>query len=425
MEPCPIEMKKKKDPKTRRKTKRRNIVIAVVILFVVLVTYIARPKIPQPPETVPNVPELEAYLETLVDSGSPQGLSMIIVKNDSIVFSKGFGWADGPRKIKATPETVYHWWSITKIPTAIAILQLQEQGKLNLDDAVSRYLPFFEVEYPSDKRTTITIRHLLNHSSGIPDAGGMKLAKWIHHDGEPALDQTAFTAEVFPDYSTLIFEPGEDTAYTNIGYMLLGAIIEKVSAQDYRGYIRQNILEPLEMTQTDFEYTPEMGAVEAAGSHPSISFMSPLLHIMMGSYIRESANGSIWMERVYTDQEPPSALIGSVTDAARLVRAYLNNGALNGQRILSENSIELMTNSSHVAEANDEGLFFFRRGIGWHIFKENDGYKLEHTGGGPGFFTIMQIYPDKDLGLVLFCNDVTLEQYGWKILQLGASLNWE
>jgi CubicO group peptidase (beta-lactamase class C family) len=197
---------------------RRKIILVVVILVAIIVAYVARPKIPQPPDSVQNVTELDAYLEKLVNSGSPQGLSMVIVKNDSIVYSKGFGWADRPRKIKATPQTVYHWWSITKIPTAVAILQLQEQGKLHLDDAVSKYLPFFEVKYPSDKRTPITIRHLLNHSSGIPDAGRFKLAKWIHRDDEPALDQTDLIKKVIPDYSTLKFEPGEDTDYTNIGY---------------------------------------------------------------------------------------------------------------------------------------------------------------------------------------------------------------
>ncbi|NNK88191.1 MAG: beta-lactamase family protein [Flavobacteriaceae bacterium] len=411
--------------KALKLTKRRIVILVIFVLAAILVAYIAKSKIPQPPESVQNVTELDDYLEALVNSGSPPGLSMVIVKNDSIVYNKGFGWADGPRKIKATPETVYHWWSITKIPTAMAILQLQEQGKLQLDDAVSKYLPFFEVKYPADKSSTITIRHLLNHSSGIPDASGLKLVKWIHHDTEPALDQTALIKQKFSDYLTLQFEPGEDTAYTNIGYMLLGAIIEKISEQSYRDYIRQNILEPLEMKQTDFIYTSDMEAVEAAGSHPSISLMSPLLRIMMGSYIRETSNNSLWLERVYTDQEPPSALIGSTLDASRLVRAYLNKGTLDGNRILSEESIERMTNDDHVAQAKDEGTYFFRRGIGWHIFKEKNGYKLEHTGGGPGFFTIMQIYPSDNLGLVMFCNDVTLEKYGWKILQLGANLNWE
>ncbi|MBT8260674.1 MAG: beta-lactamase family protein [Flavobacteriaceae bacterium] len=404
-------------------TKRKKIVLSILILAILFAYYLS-PNIPSPPDSVKNVKELDTYLEELVNSGSPQGLSMLIINNDSIVYNKGFGWADTPRNLKATPETVYHWWSITKIPTAIAILQLEEQGKLQLEDAVSKYLPFFKVNYPSDKNTIITIKHLLNHSSGLPDASGLKLAKWIHHDKDSALDQSALIKNVFPDYATLQFEPGEDTAYTNIGYMLLGAIIEKASSQSYRDYIKKNILEPLKMYQTDFVYTDEMEAFEAAGSHPTFTYMSPMFRILIGSFIRETSNNSLWLERVYTDQEPPSALIGSTLDASRLVRAYLNKGILDGNRILSEHSIELMTNENHVAQANDDGSYFFRRGIGWHIFKEKSGYKLEHTGGGPGFYTMMQIYPSDDLGLILFCNDMSLQKYGWKIMQLAASLNW-
>lgn len=405
-------------------TKWRKIVLGFLILVILLLYYLS-PNIPSPPESIDNVTEFNMYLEELVNSGSPQGLSILIVKNDSIVYSKGFGWADEPNNIKATPETVYHWWSITKIPTAIAVLQLAEQSKLELDDAVSKYLPFFEVTYPSDKKNIITIGHLLNHSSGIPDASGLELAEWIHHDTDPSLNQTDLIEKVFPEYSTLKFEPGEDTAYTNIGYMLLGAIIEKASSQNYRDYIKQHILDPLQMTQTDFVYTRGMEAVEAAGSHPTFTIMAPLLLIKMSSFIRETSNNSLWLKRVYTDQEPPSALIGSTLDASRLIRAYLNKGILDGNRILSEESIERMTNNNHIAQANDDGSYFFRRGIGWHIFKEKSEYKLEHTGGGPGFFTSIQIYPSDNLGLVLFCNDVTLEKYGWKILQLGASLKWE
>lgn len=410
--------------KTMHLNKQKKFVIIVFVLLAIALGYSLRPKIPQPPDSVNNLAELDAYLEKLVNSGTPQGLSMAIVKNDSIVYSKGFGWADAPRNIQATPESVYHWWSITKIPTAMAILQLQEQGKLQLDDPVLKYLPFFKIDYPSPNSRVITIRHLLNHSSGIPDAGPFQLMKWIHHDGDPHLNQTAFTEQVFPDYASLEFEPGENTAYTNIGYMLLGAIIEEVSGQSYRDYIRRFILEPLEMKQTDFVYTREMKAYEAAGSHPSFNIMSPLLHVMIGSYLRETSNKHIWMNRVYTDQEPSSAILGSTADAARLIRAYLNEGMLDGRRILSEESVRLMTYDSHVAEANDEGSYFFRQGIGWQVFKEKSGYKLQHTGGGPGFYTIMQIYPSDNLGLVLFCNDVTLEKYGWRILQLGAELNW-
>ena len=130
------------------------------------------------------------------------------------------------------------------------------------------------------------------------------------------------------------------------------------------------------------------------------------------------------MERVYTDYTPSSALIGPATDAVRLVMAYLNNGTLDSHRILSEVSVMQMTKDSHIAKANDKASYFRRQGIGWQVYKGKGGYKLEHTGGGPGFFTIMQVYPGEKLGLILFCNDVTLAKQGWKILRLGADLEW-
>lgn len=379
------------------------------------------PKAPQSPGSVNSIADLELYLEKLVDFGTPPGMSLVVVKNDSIIYKKGFGWADRPLEIRATPETVYHWWSITKIVTAIAILQLQEQGKLQLDDPVLKYLPFFEVKYPSETSKTLTIRNLLNHSSGIPDAG-FKIMSWIHHEGEPHLNQTSMVKNVFPDFSDLAFEPGANTAYTNIGYMILGAIIEKIANQTYEDYIRQNILEPLGMKYTDFVYTKEMKPFEAAGSHPLFDSWTPLVPFIAGSYIRETSGNHIWLERVYTDQTPPSGLIGSATDAARFVRAYLNNGILDGHRILSVKSVSKMTNESHIQSAKEAYTYFVRQGIGWQVYKDRGGLMLQHSGGGIGFNTIIQIYPDENLGFILFSNDTKCE--GWKIIQLASSLNW-
>jgi len=93
----------------------------------------------------------EELLSVITKAGDPPGLSLVVVKNERIVFSKGFGLADGPRNIPATQDTVYHWWSMTKVPTAIAILQLQEREMLDIDDPVSQYLPLLRRE-TSDRR---------------------------------------------------------------------------------------------------------------------------------------------------------------------------------------------------------------------------------------------------------------------------------
>src|SRR5687767_8221346 len=128
--------------------KKMLISLLIVLAFVSVGLYTFAPHAPATPKQDMNTAELEAYLNRLVASGNPPGLSLVVVEDGAVVYENAFGLADGPRNIKATPETVYHWWSMTKIPTAVAILQLQEQRKLNLDDAVTKHLPWFEVQSP-------------------------------------------------------------------------------------------------------------------------------------------------------------------------------------------------------------------------------------------------------------------------------------
>ena len=140
-------------------------------------------KSPKPPEHVNSIAELEAYVNKLVDMSRPPGLSLVVVKDGNVVYNKSFGLADGPHGVPATTETIYHWGSMTKPTTATAIMQLNERGALNIEDPVTEYLPDFNVLYPSDSSERITIRHLLNHSSGIGDPGDM--LEFVHEEGEP------------------------------------------------------------------------------------------------------------------------------------------------------------------------------------------------------------------------------------------------
>jgi len=404
----------------QKKRKKWRIVLVVLVLIIASLV-IVWPKPPQIPEVVNDTEDLEVYLGELVDFGTPPGMSLVVVNDEGIIYEKGFGWADKPKGLSATPETVYHWWSITKIVTAFAIMQLQEQGKLHLDEAVEKYLPYFSVFYKSDTVKNITIRNLLNHSSGIPDAG-FKIMRWTHHEGEPHLNQSEMVKTVLPDYSELAFETGAYSEYTNIGYMVLGAIIEEITNQTYEDYVRQNILRPLGMNNTDFVYNEQMELLEAAGSHPLFNAWTPLVPFVAGTFIRETHGNHIWLERIYTDQTPPSGLIGSPSDAAKLVIAYLNKGVYGNERILSEESTDLMTYDSYAKLEDNPEAYFVRQGMGWRIYKDDDGVILEHTGGGIGFNTIIQIRPEKKIGYILFSNDTAVE--GWRIIQMVSNLNW-
>lgn len=400
--------------------------IFILLALAIVGFFVFRSKPPLAPETVTNIDDIEAYIEELCESGSPPGLTLLIVKDGAIRYSRGFGLADGPNNLNTTPQTVFKWWSLTKIFTATAILQLQEQHKLNIDDPVIEYLPFFKVQYPSDNSTTVTIRHLLNHSSGLPD-NIPEVLGWMHLENEPKLDQTALAKEVFPNYAKLKFEPGERSEYTNVGYMMLGAVIEAVSKQTYEDYVVAHLLKPLEINHTNFFYSSEMLPYAAVGSHPLVSLESAVLPFFyyddLREYVREIVSGRMWFNPSLADSNPPTGLIGPATDLARYMMAYLNQGELEGTRILSAESINYMTNQGHIRSTKTIQAAAPVRGLGWAVYKDGEQpFYLEHSGNGPGFGSSMRLYPDLSLGLIVLANDTTYDREA--ILNLAAGLDW-
>jgi len=382
--------------------------IVVILLLLGAGLYAFAPHPPATPKLVKDQAELEAYLNRLVETGSPPGLSAVVVKDGQMVYNRAFGYADGPNQIIATPETVYHWWSMTKIPTAIAILQLQEKGLLHIDDAVNMHLPWFEVIYPAADSPVISIRHLLQHSSGLPDTIPAMIG-WVHSD-DNGRDQTELVKKFLPEYKKLNFRPGEKAVYSNFNYMVLGAIIEAVAGQSYESYIVENILQPLDMAQSDFVYSPGMTEHEAIGTLPVVHFYTPLMPALLDTkaVIRERQGNMFWFKRVYIDATPSTGLIGPASDVAKLMLAYLNGG----DALLSPASLTLMTQTAPI-----DG-----HGLGWFVSRDLNNFYLEHTGGGPGFATFMRVYPERGLGIALLANGTDLDYAG--LANLMAAIDW-
>lgn len=341
-------------------------------------------------------------MNQLTASGNPPGLSVIIIKDGEVVYTKAFGFADGPRNVAATSDTVYHWWSMTKIPTALSIMQLREQGKINLDDEVTQYLPWFEVRSSSNAKPVISIRHLLQHTSGLPDIIPAMIG-WVHYD-DVTYVQTDVLKKHLPEYNKMKFEPGTKAVYSNLNYLVLGAIIEAVTDQTYEKYVTENILHPLGMSQTGFVYSPEMAENEAVGTLPVIHYYTPLLPALLDArkLVREQAGKILWLNRVYIDVTPSTGLIGSAPDIAKLMMAYLNSGEIDGHTILLPDSVSMLTNTTAI-----DG-----HGLGWSIGESNGERSLEHMGGGPGFATTMRIYPDNGIGIAILANGTDLDRAG-------------
>jgi CubicO group peptidase (beta-lactamase class C family) len=182
--------------------------------------------------------EVDAYLQPLLDLDLISG-SILIARGDEILLAKGYGLANREHGIPNTPETKFRIGSMTKQFTAMGILVLADQGKLNLDDPLSKYLP----DFPNAEK--IQLHQLLSHTSGVPSYNG------VEGYGENYIKPWSIDEVIdwFKD-EPLQFEPGEDWSYSNSGYVLAAKVIEVVSGQDYDDFLRQEIFEKLEMEDT-------------------------------------------------------------------------------------------------------------------------------------------------------------------------------
>lgn len=169
---------------------------------------------------------------------------VLIAQKDKIVYTKAVGMANKEKRAANSPDTKFNLGSLNKSFTQVAIGQLAEQGKISYDDKLGKFLP----DYPNkDAREKITVRHLLAMSSGVGDIFGEKFQKMPKSKLRTIGDYIPLFSE-----TPLAFEPGQGNQYSNGGYILLGAIIERVSNQSYYDYVRTNIFEPLGMKNTEF-----------------------------------------------------------------------------------------------------------------------------------------------------------------------------
>ncbi len=185
---------------------------------------------------------IDRWLEYQVYANEIPGLSIGLVYKNKVIFSKGYGYADIQRKIKATDTTCYRIASFSKVFTAIAILQLFEHGKLHLDDRVQHYLPWFRSE--RDEQTKqITIRQLLTHTAGLDREGDTSHWTDFHF---PSLDQVKQHVAA----GALVSAPAEKWKYSNFGYSILGEVIKVVSGVPYEEYMREQIVQRLGLSYT-------------------------------------------------------------------------------------------------------------------------------------------------------------------------------
>jgi CubicO group peptidase (beta-lactamase class C family) len=192
------------------------------------------------------------YKKGMADTGIV-GSSLILIHDNQVVDSLSYGLADKERAIPAGERTIYHWASITKTMTGIAIMQLRDRGLLSLDDPIVKYIPELrQVHDPFGDIGDVTLRHLMTHSAGFRGATWpWKDKPWQPH--EPTRWEQL--AAMFP-YTEIEFKPGSKWSYSNPGIIFLGRVIELLTGDSYEVYVDKNILKPLEMHESYFDATP-------------------------------------------------------------------------------------------------------------------------------------------------------------------------
>lgn len=202
-------------------------------------------KTPRAREETQPASEVSTKLSDYFQKVAGLGFSgaVLVSSGDKLLLRNGYGWADQTRRIPVTPETVFDIGSITKVFTAVAIMQLEERGKLSTSDKITKYFS----NVPPDK-SAITLHHLLTHTSGLAHDDFYSSA--TPEVREILKDREKFIQRIFS--FPLGFQPGTSRAYSNSGFSLLAAIVEKLSDQPYEKYLRENILKPARMSQTGY-----------------------------------------------------------------------------------------------------------------------------------------------------------------------------
>lgn len=318
--------------------------------------------------------ELSKYIEKTMKDSKVEGLSLALVDNQEIVWTAGFGFADKANGIKATPETIYRIGSISKLFTGTAVMQLNEKGLLNIDNPIQTYIPEFKIKSRFEKPGVITPRNILTHHSGLPND--------IFYQG--------FTDN--PDPISSIFEllnkeyictqPNVIHSYSNAGYELLGALIERVSGEDFYNYTQNHLFKLMDMKNSSFKLTPEMEPLYSKGYADGKEFKEPLSRSV-----------------------PDGALHSNVLDMANFIKMTFNNGNYNGNQVIKPETLKEMQTRQNADCKLD---FNFSIGLTWMLNRNAGlgyvGGLAEHGGDIYVYHGQLRTYTDHKLGVIVLVN---------------------
>ncbi|HVS90436.1 MAG TPA: serine hydrolase domain-containing protein [Mucilaginibacter sp.] len=295
------------------------------------------------------------------------GYAIGIVRNDSLIYAKGYGMANLEYAIPITPQTIFHMASVSKQFTAFSIVLLARQGKLNLDDDIHKYLPWFP-----DLKQKITVRNLMNHTSGIRDQWQLLAIAGTRMDDVITQDQII---KVLSKQQALNFKPGDQWLYSNSGFTMLAEIVRSVTGKTLRQFADSAIFKPLGMNHTHFhdDYTEIV---------PNRAY----------SY-EQDANGHYKNDILSYSNVGATSLFTNVGDMSKWLMNFYDH------KVGDQQDIEQLTQK---AVLNNGKVQDYAMGI---VVNKYHGHQLySHNGADAGYRTYVGVFPGLKMGFIVFCN---------------------
>ncbi len=361
----------------------RNLLLSLLTLF--LFGACTRESFRQNLSYEQPVSDFRGIVDSIVVSTMNQyhipGLAVGIVKNDSLIYTRGYGVRDINQAKAVRAQTVFHTASVSKLFTASAILELMKSGNLSLDTRLLAILPDLHLDDPRGQK--ITLQHLLNHTSGLPDVQNYRWKD--QNQSEKSLEQYVMSLNL-----RLKSEPGTQYAYSNLAYELLGLVVARTTKITFEDYVKSQILEPVGMKNSDFRYF----------KIPDSLRTSP--HTKVGKQIK------VRETYPYTREHAPSSTLNaSAMDLSRWMIAFF--------QALEENPDTYYHQMIRPSFAPYIGL-------GFQLYKFDQYKAVGHFGGDRGFRSFLMMIPARKIGLVVLANADFAEDFRQEIVYAIAEI---
>ncbi len=334
-----------------------------------------------------SMKNINDFLKAQVENHQTPSIQYAFFDTDTVIYERRYGLRNVKSLDPIDSSNTYHLYSVTKTFTALSVLQLAEVGKVELNKPVSLYLP----EFPYQKE--ITVKHLLSHTSGIPNPLPLR---WIHlaeeHSG---FDRNNFFAAVFEEHPKLNFEPGAEFKYSNLGYVILGQLVERVSGKPLEDYIKENIMDRsgIDNSELGFQINP---SIHTTGYHKWWSFSNAVFGFLFDKQKFMGRREGKWkpFNFFYNNGTAYGGMFGSSTGLIKYAQTLLRPNSV----LLNDEHKQILFTES-IVRGKPTGM-----SLSWYtgILKGNKYYS--HAGGGGGYYIELRVYPELGVGSVIMYN---------------------